>query len=80
MPLRPGATPSAGRAQLVLVLAHRLGLGLPGSLALLESSLEFSLLAEREVSMKHAHISKVWSEASRCALLTRMQRSESSRC
>ena len=74
VPLSPGAAPSARRAQLVLVLARGLGLGLSGPPALLESSLEFSLLAESEVSMKHAHISKVWSEASRCSLLTRMQR------
>lgn len=62
MPLSPGATPSTGRAQLVLVLARGLGLGLglSGSLALLEGSLEFSLLAEGKVRMKHAHISKVF--------------------
>lgn len=74
VPLSPGAAPSARRAQLVLVLARGLGLGLSRPPALFEGSLEFSLLAESEVSMKHAHISKVWSEASRRSLLTRMQR------
>jgi hypothetical protein len=79
VPLSPGAaapTTATGRAQLVLMLVLVLG---SGCLALLKSSLEFSLFAESKVSMKHAHICKSgsgcgWSEASRCALLTRMQR------
>ena len=65
VPLSPGATPhshsTTGRAQLVLAcgLGLGLGLGMSGSLALLEGSLDFSLLAESTVSMKHAHIRQV---------------------
>jgi len=63
VPLSPGAAPhsTTGCAQLVLAcgLGLGLGLGMSGSLALLEGSLEFSLLAESKVSMKHAHISQV---------------------
>ena len=73
VPLRRRAAASAGRAQLVR-LACGLGVGLSRPLALLKSPLEFSLLAEGKVRMKHAHIRQVRSEARRCALLTRMQR------